>query len=102
MRIEYCGMAPDLRQFPGVPLLGQPVEVIGWTMVVNVRCKCDHPSVVQLVVKQSAVGLNADVGLCPGCARPLHLATFKLNDAGHLEFGVGMGEAVSQPAVPAN
>ena len=83
----------DLRQFPAVPLVGQPLEVLGWTIIVNVRCKCDHPSIVMMALKQSELGQNADLGICPGCARPMHIAQMRMNAQGQLEFGFQRGES---------
>lgn len=87
---------PDLRSFPSVPIIGQPVEVTGYTIVVNVRCKCAQPHVLQLVLKQAAVGQAADLGVCPGCARAMHIAQMSMNDQGQLVFGLQMGN-VGQP-----
>jgi hypothetical protein len=90
----------DPRSFPGVPLLGQPVEVLGWTLVINVRCKCDRPGLLMLTLKQGELGQNADLGICPHCARPMHLAQMRMTDHGLLEFGLQMGEP-SRPATDA-
>ena len=84
---------PDIRQFPAVPLIGQPLEVLGWTIVVNVRCKCDRPSIVMMALKQSELGQHADLGICPGCARPMHIAQMTMNAQGLLEFGIQRGES---------
>ena len=88
---------PDLRSFPA-PLVGQPYEVLGWTIVVNVRCKCDHPHVVMMVVKQSELGQTADLGICSGCGTSMHIAQMATNPQGLLVFGIQRGESVPRPA----
>lgn len=87
---------PDVPHFPAVPRLGLLVEVLGWTLVVQVRCKCDAPQVLQLVLKQSAVNLGADLGICPACGRGMHVARLTMNAHQQLEFEIGF--ATSTPA----
>lgn len=75
----------------GIPLVGQPLDILGWTLIVQVQCKCDRPKVLALVVKQSELGRAADQGICPNCARPMHIAQIAMNAQNQLEFGIDLG-----------
>lgn len=75
-----------------IPLVGQPIDILSWTLVLNVLCKCDHPTVVTLIVKQNELGRTTDLGLCPRCARPLQIRQMIMNAQNQLEFGIEVGE----------
>ena len=83
-----------------MPIVGQPLLVLGWTMVVNVRHNCEQPTVIQLVLKQSELGQTADLGICPGCGRGMHITQTTVDAAGALQFGIVVGEV--QPHAPGN
>ena len=87
----------DVRAFPAVPIVGQPVVVLGWTLVVNARCQCDRPQVVQLVIAQGELGRNANLGMCPSCGRALHIAQLTMDAHGQLQFGLQVGAAPPAP-----
>jgi hypothetical protein len=81
----------EITAFPRVPLLNQPLEVLGWTLLLSVQCRCDAPKVVTLIVKQNELGRQADLGICPSCARPMHVASLGMNASNQLEFGIELG-----------
>lgn len=85
----------DVRVFPAVPLVGQPLEVLGWTLVVSVTCRCDRPKVLQIVLTQNELGRNAGIGICPTCGRALHLAQVTMDPQGQLQFAFAVGNATS-------
>lgn len=88
----------DVRPFPAaIPIVGQPVVVLGWTLVVNARCQCDRPTVVQLVIAQSELGRNANLGMCPHCARQMHIAQVTMDAQGQLQFGLQLGASTPTP-----
>ena len=90
-------MSNILPYAPNVPLLNQPILVLGWAILVNVRCQCEQPSVLMLAIKQTAMGLQADLGICPGCARPMHIQNFRLNAQEQLEFGISLEAPLPTP-----
>ena len=75
------------------PLVKESVEVLGYVMVVTVRCPCVHAPAVRLVATSDATGITGDLGVCPACARPLSLARIDVNAQDELEFVVTVGEA---------
>lgn len=93
----------DVRSFPKVPILGQPVTVSGWPLIVYAECKACVPSTfVPLMVKQNALGRTSDLTICPGCGRAMHLEQLQMDEQGQFRFGIAMGEQVAQPATTAN
>jgi len=94
---------PDIRHFPAVPIVGQPVQALGWTLVVNVLCKCEHPQIVPLVVKQTQVARVSDLGICPNCGRHMHVAGLTQDPQGQFAFQIQCTEAApSVPSTPAS
>lgn len=83
---------PDVRAFPTVPLVGQPLEVLGWTLIVPVKCKCPGSGYVLLHVKQGPLGRVADICICPACGRAMHIQSLSMDAHGQLEFAVGFGD----------
>ena len=82
---------PNMRQFPEIPVVGQPLTVLGWTCIVHVKHHCAATGLVDIVVKSTPLGLSADLGLCPSCATPMHVAGITLNPQGQVEFGFQCG-----------
>lgn len=81
-----------------MPIVGQPLEVLGWTLIVYVQCKsCQPPQFVPLTVTQLAFGRTAGLGICPGCARAMHVQALGMNAQNQLEFNVELGEAPQTP-----
>lgn len=51
-----------------VPLIGQPLLVQAFSIVVTAACQCQRPNVpIQLIFQQTALGLQATPGVCPSC-----------------------------------
>ena len=84
---------PEPLVFPAVPIVGQPFEILGWSLIIPVRCKCAQSGVVLLHVKQTQLGRSADVGICPSCAQAMHIQTVSMDAAGHMEFALAFGGA---------
>lgn len=86
----------SVTQFPNaatVPIVGQPLAVLGYTIVVSVQCRCAQTGIVTLVMTQSVSGQGSGVGVCPGCRRALHIHAVHETNGG-LQFEVAMGETV--------
>jgi len=81
----------DPLQFPAVPMIGQPVTVMSWICIVHVRHNCQTPTLVDVVVKSTPLGLTADLTRCPSCAQAFHIGGLHMNPHGQLEFGFEMG-----------
>ncbi len=89
----------DVRPFPTVPIVGQPLHVLGWSLLVYVSCRyCTPPSFVPLMVKQGPLGRVSDLGICPGCGRAMHAAQMTMNAQNQLEFGISLAESMPTPA----
>lgn len=51
-----------------VPIVGRPVLVQAYAIVVTATCQCQVPGVsFQLLFQQTALGLQATPGVCPAC-----------------------------------
>ena len=75
-----------------IPIVGQLIEIHGWTLVLQVRCKCEQTGFVALLVSQTPTGRGTGVGQCPSCARPMQVTQIQMNPQGQLEFSVEVGE----------
>ncbi len=87
----------EMRAFPNVPLIGEPVTVLGWVCIVHVRHNCATPTMVDVVVKSTPFGLSADLTLCPTCAQPFHIGGVQMSPDGQLQFGFQVGGPVPDP-----
>ena len=76
-----------------VPILGQPVDVLGWTLVVQVQCRCERTGVLQLVMIQTPIGRGTNPLPCPSCGRLLHIQTLSMTPTGNLAFALGIDDS---------
>lgn len=81
-----------------VTLLGQAVEVSGWTLIVMAKCNCTRTGLVQLVVSQTLIGRGVAPMPCPSCGRALMVENLTMTPDGQLQFGISVG-AQPQPAL---
>ncbi len=78
-----------------LPILGQrqqPVDVIGWTLVVQARCHCQQGGFVALIVNQNHEGRAGAATHCPACQRMLRIAGINVDSDGQVEFQVFVGD----------
>lgn len=83
-----------------VPLIGQPLVVQAFTIVVAAACQCQRPNVpVQLIFQQTALGLQATPGVCPSCQTVWAVTSLQLHH-GQLQFDLhrsgGGGGVIAQ------
>ena len=76
------GKARSFPAVPGVPIVGQPITLIGMSIPINVtfHCNCggNHPP-VEIVMSQP--------GQCPGCGK-IFIVTFAPPPGGNLNIAV--------------
>lgn len=69
-----------------VPLVGQPLVVQAFTIVVTAACQCQRPGVpFQLIFQHTAFGLQATPGVCPACHTVWAVTSLQLHH-GQLQF----------------
>lgn len=82
---------------PPVPILGQPVKVLSFTILPLLECQCGQPgSTFQLIVVNDNGRLGSAPGQCKGCGSTFVVQGFQMVD-GQLLFTLGMD--LKQPIV---
>lgn len=78
---------PTLLDDPSVPLVGQPVKVVGYTIVVSAQCACTPAG----TPFQAIVRLEGPLAsLCPRCLTVYSVHQMAVNPQGAMGFGFAM------------
>ena len=80
-----------------VPIVGQRMAVLGYTLVVHVQCNCESRGFVPLVLSQGLHSLETAVNRCPQCGQMMHIAQMTLDGAGHPQFAISLDTAGGGP-----
>ena len=72
-------------------LVGQPLAVLGYTLLPLVQCQCEQKGLVTLVVQCGQAGLSRTAGTCPSCGRGFVVQRFFMGPDGMLQFTIEMG-----------
>lgn len=83
----------------GVPLVGQPVAIKHWFVVVNVMCNCGAHEPVLVAGKIGAAAM------CPACRRVVVVAGFRSNGQNidfDFQFGMAAPEQPQADGTPAS
>lgn len=84
-----------------VPLVGQPLLVQAFSIVVAAMCQCQRPNVpVQLIFQHTALGLQATPGVCPACHTVWAVTSLQMHNGALLfdfqRSGGGGGRVIAQ------
>lgn len=82
---------PSPLPFPasGVPLVGQPVHVLGYTVLVMAHCQCGKALPMQLMAQATVQGLAGVAAGCAACGTIYAVQGVQLID-GQLQFTLAM------------
>ena len=84
-----------------IPIVGQQIVVLGFTVVVSAQCRCEKTGYVSLNMMQGQSGFNVSLGTCPSCRRQYQITGVRSDPrTGALMFDVNIGEPA--PLVPAS
>ncbi len=74
-----------------VPLIGQPMTVVNYTILVTVTCNCEQRGVLTLLAQFSGGQLRCAKEECPSCRRVFNVHNFSVDANGQMQFNVEMG-----------
>ena len=83
-----------------IPIVGQRVAVLGYTLVVHVQCNCEQRGFVPLVLSQGLHSLEAAINRCPQCGQMMHVASMALDANGQPQFAISLDSAGAGPGTP--
>ena len=72
-------------------LVGQPVIILGYTVLPLVECQCERKGTLTLVMQYAAQGWLRSTNKCPSCERVFTVHRVTATPDGHLEFAIEMG-----------
>lgn len=79
---------------PDVPIIGQPVEIKGYLIIVQVVCKCDPKEPHPMMARSDGA-----IVVCPGCKRGYFVRgiTAKAGEKPHVNLGIQLTEQPTSP-----
>lgn len=82
---------PHPLAFPShVPLVGQPIKVLGYTAVVSVQCQCGAAVSMQLMVQANEYGLAGIPAGCGACRTVYQVQGAQAGPDGSIVFALAM------------
>ena len=78
----------DLAVSSQIPIVGQPIKILGYTVLVLAQCQCGHPLPMQLMAQLAETGLQRIASICPSCHLSVSIHSVTADPHGHLAFNI--------------
>ena len=69
-----------------VPIIGQPIKVLGYTLLPVAQCQCGTNEPLQLLVRVAGGALESVKSTCPHCQNVYAVQQVGTDDQGRLKF----------------
>ena len=86
---------PDSLRDANVPIVGQGVRVIGYTVLPMVMCDCGHLEPLPLVLQVAAGQTMASLMACPRCQTTYRVVAMDMDTRKQLRFQLDQQKPVT-------